>query len=131
MLYIETKIGPSEIHGIGLFANQFIPKGTMTWKYSPEFDTGYTKEQVSRMSESSRKIFLWYAYFDFEQNKYILCMDDQRFINHSREKANIISTPDMDMAARDIEPGEELLCNYDLFDKTYWDRHGIDRSTLK
>lgn len=28
MLLIKTKIGPSKIHGIGLFSDQSIPKGT-------------------------------------------------------------------------------------------------------
>lgn len=27
MLLVKTKIGPSAIHGIGLFADQFIQKG--------------------------------------------------------------------------------------------------------
>ncbi|KKQ84137.1 MAG: hypothetical protein UT08_C0023G0002 [Candidatus Woesebacteria bacterium GW2011_GWB1_38_8] len=29
MILVKTKIGPSKINGIGLFANQFIPKGTL------------------------------------------------------------------------------------------------------
>jgi hypothetical protein len=29
MLYVKTKIGPSEIEGIGLFADEFIPKDTI------------------------------------------------------------------------------------------------------
>lgn len=130
MLLIKTKIGPSKIQGIGLFANQFIPKGAVTWKYHPKFDTGFTQDDVDQMSEPSRKIFLWYAYYDFDQNKYILCFDDQRFINHSKNNFNIESTPEMDIAARDIQPGEEMLCDYNKFDKGYWKRHGIDESTL-
>ena len=130
MQYIKTKIGPSKIHGIGLFANQFIPAGTTTWEYSAEFDTGFTEEQVSRMSAPAREVFLWYAYYDFEKGKYILCFDDQRFINHSAKNFNIISTPDKDVAARDIQIGEELLCDYNGFDKEYWARHKTDQSSL-
>ncbi len=131
MLLVKTKIGMSETHGVGLFADQLIPKGSVTWKYHPKFDMAFTAEDVAEMSESARKIFMWYAYYDFDQNKYILCFDDQRFINHSRNNANIESTPDADVAIRDIQIGEELLCDYALFDKEYWKRHGVDESTLK
>lgn len=100
------------------------------WKYHPKFDMGFTQEDIKQMSEPARKIFMWYAYYDFDQKKYILCFDDQRFINHSKNNFNIESTTEMDIAARDIKQGEELLCDYNLFDKEYWKRHNIDESTL-
>lgn len=130
MIRIKTKVGKSGIHGIGLFADQFIPKGTVTWEYDPRFDSSFTKEEVALMSEPARKQFLWYAYFDKELDKYVLCFDDQRFINHVEEGYNILSTTRQDVAARDIEPGEELYCNYNMFDNTYWDLHHVDQSTL-
>lgn len=130
MILIKTKIGPSKIQGIGLFADQFIPKGTPTWKYHEKFDMGFTQEDVDNMSEEARKIFIWYAFYDYDQNKYILCFDDQRFINHSSKNPNIESTVYADVALRDIEIGEELLCDYNKFDAHYWERHGVDQSTL-
>lgn len=131
MIRVKTKIGKSNIHGIGLFAAQFIPKGTITWEYDPRFDSSFTKEEVAQMSEPAREQFLWYAYFDKELNKYVLCFDDQRFINHSEKNFNIISTTHQDIAACDIEIGEELCCNYNLFDDTYWNLHGVDQTKLK
>lgn len=130
MILIKTKVEPSKIHGIGLFADQFIPKGTITWKYHPKFDMAFTEKDVQKMSEPARKIFIWYAYYNFKQKKYILCFDDQRFINHSKKLANIESTPDKDTAIRDIKPNEELLCDYSKFDKEYWKRHKIDENKL-
>lgn len=126
MILIKTKIGTSTLKGvgIGLFADQFIPKGTMTWKYHPKFDTAYTEEDVQNMSEPARKIFLHYAYYDIHQNKYILCFDDQRFINHSKEP-NIISETEFDVASRDIQPGEELFCDYRSFEKDYFERRNM------
>ena len=38
MLLVKTKIGPSEIDGIGLFADQFIPRGTLVWELVPALD---------------------------------------------------------------------------------------------
>ncbi len=125
MLLVDTRIGISEIHGIGLFAVEFIPKGTVTWRYHPLFDTAYSEEQMQLMSEPARKQFLHYAYYDVDLKKYVLCFDFQRFINHSIKKLNIHSSIREDVAARDINPGEELLCDYNKFDNGYFERHGI------
>lgn len=130
MIRVKTKIGQSNIHGVGLFAAQFIPKGTVTWEYSPKFDSSFTEADLALMSESAKEQFLWYAYFDKELDKYVLCFDDQRFINHSEKNFNIISTPHQDIAGRNIEIGEELCCNYNLFDDTYWNLHNVDQSNL-
>jgi len=130
MLLIKAKAGPNGVHGIGLFALEFVPKGTPTWRYESWFDVSYTEEDLSKMSEAARSQVMWYAYFDKETKKYVLCSDDQRFINHSSKNFNIISTPNDDIAARDIQPGEELLCDYNKFDDTYFDRMGIKEVDL-
>lgn len=131
MIRIKTSIGPSTLHGIGLFAAEFIPKGTVTWQYDPEFDTAFTNEQVEKMSLPAQSIFWNYAYLDKDLGKYVLCADDQRFINHSTDNYNIKSTPRQDIAFRDIQPGEELLCNYNDYDDTYFPRLNLSEINLK
>ncbi|MEG3930862.1 MULTISPECIES: SET domain-containing protein-lysine N-methyltransferase [unclassified Microcoleus] len=130
MLLVKTKLGISFIHAIGLFAAQFIPKGTVTWEYSPYFDTSYEEADVERMSPSAKEQFLKYAYFDNILCRYVLCFDDQRFINHCSESPNILSTLRRDVAAVDIYEGEELVCNYNCYDDTYFIRLGIQEITL-
>ena len=130
MLLVKTKLGESSKHGIGLFADQFVPKGTVTWEYSSLYDSSYTEDEVQKMSEPARQQFLHYAYFDKDINKNILCFDDQRFINHTSNGANILSTPHRDIAIRDIDVGEELLCDYNKFDDTYFTRQGIKEEEL-
>jgi len=132
MILVKTKVGKSSKHGMGLFADQFIPKGTITWEYNPLYDSSFTQEEVDKMSEPAKKQFFHYAYFDKELNKHVLCFDDQRFINHSasKEDINITSTTRRDVASRDIQSGEELLCDYDGFDDAYFGRINLDRSTL-
>jgi SET domain-containing protein len=125
MLLVKTQIQPSKVHGIGLFADQFIPKGTVTWQYHPDFDSSYSESDVLRMPNPAREIFFKYAYYDKELGLYILCSDDQRFINHEPDFPNIISTPRQDVTARDIMPGEELLCDYNCYDDTYFVRVGM------
>lgn len=128
MLLVKTKLGRSSAHGIGLFADQFIPKGTVTWEYNPEFDISFTEEQINRMSDVARERFFNYAYLDKDLNKYVLCFDDLRFINHKSINPNILSQPTRDVAARDIEEGEELFCNYNHYEENYFIRRGLDES---
>ncbi len=122
MLMVKTRLGPSKIHGIGLFADQFIPKGTTTWMYAPGFDLRIEPDDLLKLSESARKMFWQYAYVDKYNSHYILCFDDERFINHS-DKPNIIQKrkdgelEGIEVADRDIQLGEELLVNYYDFDK--------------
>jgi len=125
MLTIRTKIKPSTIPdaGLGLFADQDIKKGTVTWVFCPGYDTILSKDDLLRMSEPSRIKFLNYCYFDKHIKKFILCGDDDRFVNHSKDRANLVQNQKHDgkdngvvLAARDIKKGEELLCDYYEYD---------------
>lgn len=118
MLLVKTKIGPSAIAGIGLFTDEFIAKGTPVWKFEEGFDVRLTKEQFSKLSLPAQKQVLNYSYFNPHTDKYVLCSDDARFFNHSTDP-NVSSGPDdehIDCALRDIEKGEELTQNYEVFD---------------
>lgn len=130
MLKVKTKIGPSNIHGTGLFADQFIPKGTITWEYDADFDTGYSQDTINKLTPLMKDYFLFYCYYDKKLKKFILCCDNQRFINHSKKRENILSETRRDVSKKDIQSGEELFCDYGKFDDGYWKRHGINESTL-
>lgn len=124
MLLVKTKIGPSKINGIGLFADQFIPKGTVTWKGTTQLDISCSAQELEKLPEIARTTFLKHAYLSTRTGSYILCFDDARFLNHS-DDPNIgdadsaDSEEGIDMALRNIEPGEELTCDYRLFDTRY------------
>ncbi len=124
MLLVKTKIGPSKINGIGLFANQFIPRGTPVWKFQSGFDLKIDKSDLSKLFDPGREQFLKYAYLNPKTNKYILCFDDARFFNHFDNPNCIdINSPDdeegINIAAKDIKEGEELTCNYKEFDADF------------
>ena len=51
MNQIKTYIDRSGIEGIGLFAGEFIPKGTLIWKPSG-LDQVFSKEQLENLSQS-------------------------------------------------------------------------------
>jgi len=132
MLLVRTRIDVSSTHGIGLFADELIPKGTATWRYHPGFDFTYSKEDIEKLHEVAQKTLLHYSYFDGELQKFVAPIDDLRFINHStdQEKINILSTPHEDVAARDIQANEELFCDYNMFDISYFDRVGIKKKDV-
>jgi SET domain-containing protein len=127
MLLVQTKIGPSSINGTGLFANQFIPKGTHIWKFQPGFDLKFTKAQMDTLSKAGRDQFLKYSYIDVDSGEYVLCFDDARFFNHADEPNCIEQLPSDEpdglyVAARDIQIGEELTCDYKDFDGNVEDK---------
>lgn len=121
MLLVKTKIEPSKVHGIGLFADQFIPKGTPIWEFTPGLDIKMTEDELQKLSEPSREQYVNYCYHSLVDNSYVLCFDDSRFINHSKNP-NMKSADSpkneegMDIALRDIEKGEELTCDCREFD---------------
>ena len=122
MLLVKTKIGPSDIAGLGLFADQFIPKGLAVWKLMPGFDIVLTIEQIASLSEVAREQFVHYGHVDMFTGQHVLCADNARFLNHS-DDPNICCcmspTPDdedIDVAVRDIRKGEELTINYKEYD---------------
>jgi SET domain-containing protein len=126
MLLVKTKIGPSTIAGTGLFANQFISKGTAVWKFQKDFDLELSKVQFESLSEAARGQVLNYCYFSPKTEHYIVCSDDARFLNHS-DNPNIDSGPDddhIDVALCDIKPGEELTQNYKVFDGDWYKKLG-------
>ena len=118
MLIVKTRIAPSAIHGIGLFATEFIPKGTVIWEFTPGFDAYVKAEDVHRLPAPAKFQMLKYCHRDQVTGHYVLCADDARYFNHSEQP----NTVDLDgpegptVAARDIRPGEELTCDYRLFD---------------
>jgi uncharacterized protein len=123
MLLVQTKIGPSPINGTGLFANQFIPKGTLLWKFAPGFDLRIDKDQLSTLAAPALEQFLKYSYLNADTNKYVLCFDDARFFNHSDTPNCVEQLSDEEdglyIAAQDIQSGEELTCDYKDFDGNF------------
>lgn len=121
MLMIPASIKQSEIHGLGLFSDEPIEKGTVVWKFDTLFDLVFDPKQVECMPKIQRNLIKYYAYLSKETGKYIFSGDDYRFINHANTP-NLDSVPMpgviewCDIANRDIGKGEELLVNYRSFD---------------
>lgn len=115
MLTVKTQIKQSRIAGIGLFAAQFIPKGTIVWTYKEKLDALFTKEEIEQFSFASQEQFYNYAYLDKTYGQYLLCGDDGRFFNHSPVPNCDDSEKNVTMALQDINSGDELTVDYTTF----------------
>ena len=120
MLLVRTRVGPSPIHGLGLFADQAIPAGTEIWRFAPGLDVDVAPGVVERLPDHVRAFFARYGYVDRRLARYVLCFDDARFMNHS-DRPNV--APDygrdphgVDVALADIAPGDELTVDYRTFE---------------
>ena len=127
MMTVKTKTGPSTIHGTGLFADEFISKGTLVWKFSPEVDREWTKEEAEQLPEPLRSeiLSLSHAFISSYSGKYISEGDDAKYANHSSDP-NTIDDPhskeEVCIAARDIARGEEITFDYRTFDEPFDER---------
>lgn len=112
MLLVPAQCGASKIHGLGLIAQAFIPKGTPTWRFHEGFDICLTEEQFAALSPAARKQVLNYATFDVDDRTFVLGSDDDRFTNHSDDPAIRWGANDDLVAVRDLHPGDEITCDY-------------------
>jgi SET domain-containing protein len=116
MLTVKTYIDKSSTSGNGVFAGEDILSGKIIWEYFPLIDITYSQEEWEELrrvvSIASFNNLENYAYK--EEGKYIVCLDNAQFMNHSSLDFNISNTPDLKSmyAIRNISAGEELLCNY-------------------
>ncbi|MBX3703641.1 MAG: SET domain-containing protein [Steroidobacteraceae bacterium] len=116
MILVPVRIDRSRIHGFGVFTDAPIPAGSPVWRFTPGFDLDLDPAALDAQPEHFRKVMLHYGYIDLRLNRFILCCDDYRFMNHSdAPNVRVKPGPDrygIDVAARDIAAGEELTVNY-------------------
>ncbi|MEH7123389.1 SET domain-containing protein [Bacillus sp. JJ1773] len=96
--------------GFGVFATEFIPKGTITWALDG-LDQILEPNDVENLDQYRRELLKKYSYRN-QEGKYILCWDLGRYVNHSFH-ANCLGTAyEFEVAVRDIYPGEQLTDDY-------------------
>lgn len=114
MLLVDAHAGASKIHGLGLIAGEFIPKGTLIWRFQPGFDVAVREEDYQKLPRNAQRGLDYYSYHCKAAGLYILSSDDDRFTNHA-EDPNSIFVDGVTVATRDILPGDEVTMNYDEF----------------
>lgn len=118
MLIVKTKVAPSSIQGLGLFADEHLTAGQPIWRYTPGWDVIFSEDEVKKLPDTARDMVLHYGYQE-SLGIYILNLDDARFYNHANNPNTVslrVDGADCFVAARAIEVGEELTCDYRPFD---------------
>ncbi len=112
MLLVSAKVGVSKIHGFGLIAEEFIPKGTCIWRFQPGFDLMIGEAEFAALSATTQTQVRHYAFYDPARQAFVLSGDDDRFTNHSDDPNTAEEGGYDSYAKRDIQAGEEITWNY-------------------
>lgn len=96
--------------GFGVVATRFIPKGTITWVLDP-LDQVVHPERAALLSRTLQGQLDTYSYQNGRGER-ILCWDHARFVNHSCNPTSLAPGFDLEMAVRDIQPGEQITDDY-------------------
>ena len=116
MLRVKTKVATSTIHGVGLIADEFIPKDTVIWEHNDLIDRVYYFDKLNEVPEPGRAFLLTYGW---REGKYFIVPGDNgRFVNHSFTP-NCIKNGNVYVAARDIQIGEEIVEDYSSYDDDF------------
>lgn len=105
----ELRLVDEEI-GLGVFATEPIPRGTVAWVLC-RFDLIFTPREAAALPAAYQPIIARYAYIDADGNQ-ILCWDNGRYVNHSCDPAMLGVGRGFEVAVRDIGRGEQITCDY-------------------
>jgi uncharacterized protein len=116
MLLVPTYVAPSAIEGVGVFAAEPIPAGTLIWLLEPKLDRLIHQDDLPSLPPAMQAFATRYGYASGDDpNLIILELDHGRYMNHSLQPNSRFDTPDGGYAIRDIAAGEEITCNYGDF----------------
>jgi len=105
----ELRLVDEEI-GLGVFATEPIPRGTVAWVLC-RFDLIFAPREAAALSAAYQPIIERYAYIDADENQ-ILCWDNGRYVNHSCDPAMLGVGRGFEVAVADIAPGDQITNDY-------------------
>jgi len=121
MLTVKTIIKPSQIHGLGLFADQFIPNGTVIWRFTPGFDLKFTRQDILGFPTALQIYLCKYSWRSRKSGNYCFPSDNGKYFNHSDHPNSLSAYRDgeeevITTAIHDIQIGEEITDDYSSFE---------------
>jgi uncharacterized protein len=115
MFVIKTRVGPSQIHGTGVFACENVAIGGPVWRFHPPFDQILSEQDIADLPQAAREYLQIYAYTSSDLGgQLVLSGDHARFLNHS-DDPNTEARPFLSIARRSIASGDEITCDYGAF----------------
>ncbi len=116
MLLVRTVVKASDIHGLGVFADEPIAQGTPIWAYEPSLDRIIPVAELARYPDHIVEYLETYCEYFPELGVLVLSGDNDRFTNHASTPNTTVVLPNLPearmIAARDIAAGEEITCDY-------------------
>ena len=113
MLLVRTYIDKSAIHGLGVFAGEFIRKGAKVWRFVEGFDRAWSPREFAKLPKPARDFIQRHGYR--VDGEILLTADHDHHMNHS-DKPNTYLHNGYAIAARDIRKGVEITNDYREFD---------------
>jgi hypothetical protein len=111
LLLIEHYVAPSSIHGLGVFAVSFVPKGTKVWVFHPAIDRIVALHELSGLPGHVLERLESHSEYLLTCNSLRIAADGDYYMNHSDEP-NLSNHGEEMFALRDLHAGDELLCDY-------------------
>lgn len=115
MLRVPTYVAPSSIAGVGLFAATDLPANSVIWEYSEGVDWKISPSELILFPEPFQSRLRHYLYQE-DSGVYVLCGDNAKYMNHSEQPNCDDTGGEYTVTTRAIKAGEELTCDYRLFD---------------
>jgi hypothetical protein len=115
VIIVPAYLEKSEIHGFGVFANAFIPKGGKVWEFNPIFDVIISKEDYEALPQTVKEEVEVHCYQYEENGNYLYESTIGKYMNHSAAPNLDFTQDGLGFALHDIQPGEELTCDYRHF----------------
>lgn len=113
MLLVKTYLDKSPIHGLGVFAGEFIRKNTRIWRFVEGFDRFYSPKEFARLPKPARDFIRFHGYR--VDGEILLTVDHDRHMNHS-DAPNTYLKNGYAIARVNIRKGEEITNDYREFD---------------
>jgi len=121
MMLVRTYVAASPIEGLGVFADEFIPAGTLIWQFNPKFVVSFSVSEIEALPAHTKEYVYRYAFphLGLGEGNMVLELDNGKYMNHSGAPNTDFTVFEHGYTIRDIHAGEEVTCNYYEFDPSF------------
>ena len=83
MLTVSSYVAPSAIDGLGVFAGEYIERGSLMWSLNPKFDIFISREEIEGYAPHLQTFISRYSYPHLEIPGFRDCRLRQRALHES------------------------------------------------
>ncbi|MFA6255522.1 MAG: SET domain-containing protein [Patescibacteria group bacterium] len=116
---VYTRLAPSKIQGVGVFAISDIPKGTNIFQGDEEDMVWISKDRIDEIDPDIKKLYDDFCVIKGDKlgcPKNFNSLTVAWYINESKDNPNVQCDDNYEfIAVRDIKKGEELTTDYSTY----------------